>query len=137
MQNRIIKFRAWDADNQQFVNCSKMLISDIGKEYAGLGNRYVFMQFTGLHDKNGKEIYEGDLLKGESDIYLYGNITPVSFYGGSFVATIQYDCIDLQLYECAKVYKPEHYPKDTDKSTWLEEFEIIGNLYENPEMCTV
>lgn len=71
-------------------------------------------QYTGLHDKNGKEIYEGDILKSIrwNDIYL------VKYIGTAF-------------YLCRKGNKG--FNKIT---TWnnAEKSEIIGNIYDNPEL---
>lgn len=70
-------------------------------------------QFTGLHDKNGKEIYEGDIVR---------------FWWGAVLvcAEIVYrkggHCFDI---------KADHFCQDEPE--WSD-FEVIGNIYENPNL---
>lgn len=66
-------------------------------------------QYTGLTDCNGVEIYEGDFVK---DVEY-----PVTFEQGAFLVTTIYDMTQLFLHEC-----------DTS------ELEVIGNVFENPEL---
>ena len=54
---RTIKFRSWDARTKR-MDIPDGIANDID------GGRYQIMQYTGLKDKNGKEIYESDLLSG-------------------------------------------------------------------------
>ena len=92
-------------------------------------------QFTGLNDKNGKEIYEGDILEfTESDLWLYGNRSPVDFYRGSFYCTMLYDLTMAPLFEMPTVYNPNDYPNNTEKSLWIADCDVIGNVFENPEL---
>lgn len=78
-------------------------------------------QYTGLHDKNGKEIYEGDFVRfhmHERGIYESEYQTGlVEFGGGRFYADL--DCSTL--YFCGE---PDDY-------------EVIGNIYDNPELIKV
>ena len=71
---REIKFRAWDKAHGRYVSHPEDFAINLnGKlvysEDGGIGefpeHPFIFEQFTGLHDSNGKEIYEGDILKGE------------------------------------------------------------------------
>jgi len=80
------------------------------------GNELDWMQYTGLKDKNGKEIIESDLVKDD-----YGHTLLVEWRNGGFVATL--DSLEVEGQELQGVY-------EENKTS----FEVIGNIYNNPEL---
>jgi len=78
-------------------------------------------EYTGLKDRNGKEIYEGDILKPMS---LYAGSMRVKFIDGSFICNNRFGKWGI-LSRCF----------DYDIKALKYDCEIIGNIYENPELC--
>lgn len=107
---RDIKFRAWDGKKMRgwgFV--SPLMFASPPTESGAFD--YPHMQFTGLKDKNGKEIYEGDILAKENVRARY----EVIFHKGVF---------------CHEMMGAYHIFSG-------KEVEVIGNIYENPELLNV
>lgn len=123
---REIKFRAWDTDFQKMVSVNNAKFANgtlIGAKGVNWDSKVIVMQFTGLLDKNGKEIYEGDVVKDERYVH------EVRFGTA---------CIDASDYEefCVETigFYLTHYlgnPKEFDGMSSGSELEIIGNIYEH------
>lgn len=109
MTNRIIKFRCWRDNKMTFFT------PDNG---AGLMS-YPVMQFTGLLDKSGKEIYEGDIVKRSGIVH----VVKWQDEKARFV------CYNPQS-------KHPSYWGLTSPATRDYHFEIIGNIWESPELLT-
>lgn len=110
---REIKFRAWDIKNKQFWKQFK-ISSTSGSIYFPddlKRNDWILMQFTGLYDINRKEIYEGDIVKLE-DV-----ICPITWDDGGF-----------------QMITNINQGKSAAIQNRLKYFEIIGNIYETPEL---
>ena len=134
MGNSRFKFRAWDEQNKVMHNEVEFIRSGIdGNDWIlfksdkqkledgnVLNNPYFqqqikLMQYTGLKDKNGVEIYEGDIVKDGSRLWKI-QISPI--YGIFFILT-----------------KGGHSRCYGDFGSYLvDEFKVIGNIYENKEL---
>ena len=129
----IPKFRAWNklASRMYIVNG---LHFDRGMvQYANNDNairfikleNIILMQSTGLHDKNGKEVFEGDILTNSIDIMSIKRHDTLGFYI-DFKGKIEFvaNGADLEEFE-------------EDAKEIANDIEIIGNIYENPELLEV
>lgn len=123
--NREFKFRAWSG-KEMFYNVH---IGSGGKVPSLHGERdWPIMQYTGLKDKNGKEIYEGDILM---SVPFTGSYHPnkqiVDFFGMSFVFRgITKNASPYTDYTIGTITNSEMKVDDS--------VEVIGNIHENPEL---
>ena len=118
---RVIKFRQWDIVLRKMKQHDDLLIAGVGQHSLLLpieNTDLVHMQFTGLKGKNGIEIYEGDVLRLDKDWQGPSSngvkVGVVEFRDCSFCLEL-YDSLPLHLLIPAVV-------------------EVIGNIYENPEL---
>jgi uncharacterized phage protein (TIGR01671 family) len=138
-----IKFRAWDKEEKRMINFNEPIWKDDweGNTYLKLSmdgllctaywdkrkydyykERFELMQYTGLKDKNGKEIYEGDIVHVQDNSHdpIWGTDEkhPIVFDGGAFRMDT------LNIYE---LLGWGGYPRALT-------LEIIGNIYENNDL---
>lgn len=84
-------------------------------------------QYTGLHDKNGKEIYEGDIIEFSYDMFV-GNFDTFVAKG---VVVFDEGAFYVEIFENERTTKDEAYLL---YSINLDTIEVIGNEYDNPEL---
>jgi len=115
--NRPIKFRAWDKQSKEWflnsVSLRQIYCFMPPKEEWLVGLEW--SESTGLHDKNGKEIYEGDIFQDDED----GSCEYVEWdkeFGG---------------WSTQAWYSVGEFAQNAER------LEVIGNIYENPELITL
>ena len=111
---REIKFRAWDKRNKKWVEAGQ---SSLGYLIAWISDYKfeIIVQYTGLKDKNGREIYEGDLVQ----------VLDYASWEGLY--KVVWD-------EESLMYVLEDAYGDKEKMCEFEEYLVKGNIYENPEL---
>lgn len=136
---REIKFRAWDRERKKMINADGLIFQkefhymkeekeyidrlrlDYREEFLNhIQKNYILLQYTGLKDNRGKEIYEGDIIRwliftedieDKTPIHI---IDTVGFSNGYYYAEKRCEILGLK--------------------APYREVEVIGNIYENPEL---
>lgn len=140
---REIKFRAWDKEKQFMFTPTQIELTQ-GENFAewdkwrpmawrdelpeeglggigrALGDECELMQYTGLKDKNGKEIYEGDILKVPEHYELQEN------------TTMTYLNWEVTYENCA--FRLDGISMEEDYEWISAECEVVGNVYEKPDL---
>lgn len=141
--SRELKFRAWDKKNKKIVKVLKICWGSSGKilellvEDFDTNHAYrlepkdaILEQYTGLKDKNGKEICEGDIITRDSLNLEHGALF--------VVRRGDYNSIDI----CGHEYCPfvqGCYLEEIDEVDEVDEegyMEVIGNIHENPDLLS-
>ena len=111
--NREIKFRAWEKEEKKMI-LPKNVTDNINIFARGcLSSNIELMQYTGIKDKNGTEIYEGDIL----ELYDEEDFFKVEYQAEDvrFLLTSNSICVSFEYYSQGEI-------------------EVVGNIYENSKL---
>lgn len=107
----ILKFRAWDKETKTMNGMAEIYRNRNQEiELRPRDENIILMQSTGLKDKNGKEIFEGDIVKCSG---LLGTI---------------------ELFKAMWICSFVRYNNNQKVGFFAQEIEVVGNIYENPEL---
>ena len=130
----IPKFRAWDSVKKKFVEhffiTDNGLICNMEKPTSGYNSpipveksELILMQSTGLHDKNGKDIFEGDILKVANNDSSWFEVVKYDHDKAMFISkevNLKYEVPETPLYDLFSPY--------------LFKVEVIGNIWEDCDL---
>lgn len=141
---REIKFRVWDSQNKSMygwenLTDSNWKLQELYKPAVGI----IFMQFTGLKDKNGKEIYDGDIVTLCN--FNYKKLTNEIDREKSIEMNLKKGVVEWMPNTCCFMVVERHLKckifDEWNNSLPLRpskkddyEIEVIGNIYENPDL---
>ena len=124
---REIKFRAWDKENKKMAQVSRINFGPGGIRY--LVDDSVLLEYTGLHDKNGREIYEGDIVSFGS---VWNNGDNEDIDEEFHIGVVEYDP-NYAVYNVNCEESGERHFMFMDVINY-DGFGVIGNIFENPEL---
>lgn len=129
---REIKFRAWDKLEEEMLDNEAIFGNELCVQTGHQDEDFIFMQYTGLHDKNGAEIYEGDIVI--QDGYPWFDANTLNYVGVIEWVYSQWQVI----YKSVNALKRgvsnginiglnDDGVNEDEQSDW----EVIGNIYEH------
>lgn len=130
---REIKFRVWDSSDKRMRNWDEFKHMSIRQFFIGLhlDRNWPVMQFAGFYDRNGNDVYSGDILKDSSEMIYVLDDFP---FGTHMFLKKEYTYFINQKEYFLKEGGALGEVLSRQNVRWLKKCEILGNIHENPEL---
>ena len=130
---REIKFRAWDGKKMMSELPAYLEPHDVNETISSMNSEgIVLMQYTGLKDKNGKEIYEGDILYVEFE--KSRSLNHFDMYLKKWTHVVEFKDQSFNIPDINGEFRQALCTAIHNQNKPTPEWEIIGNIYENKEL---
>lgn len=128
--SREIKFRVWSGEDNTYIKMGSIVVNNgINTEFTGKdGAKYIVEQYTGLKDKNGNEICEGDIV----NVIGTGIAQVIGSPSGEWMLYYMREPDEINNGFVSVV--PKNKPSGLWKASTTSHIEVIGNIHENSEL---
>ncbi len=137
---REIRFRAWDFNKNKMTKSFTIEDYGIDQDEGGFhfelpyhfdGKESILMQSTGLKDASGKEVYEGDVVKLNNEVYApYSQLLIIKF--GEYSNNLNYEDHDSGYGWYFDEIHPSNHSEQGIRD--IKDYKVVGNIYENGDL---